>query len=56
MSPNINPHPYLIATGFHPNPSSNNVESSPAIKFDGGNGGASPLLHSSGIGNPCKTE
>ena len=38
MTPNINPHPYPIATSFHPNPSSNNVESSPAIRFDGGNG------------------
>jgi hypothetical protein len=27
MTPNINPHPYPIATAFHPNPSSSNVES-----------------------------
>jgi hypothetical protein len=28
MTPNISPHPYPIATAFHPNPSPNNVESS----------------------------
>jgi hypothetical protein len=54
MTPNINPHPYPIATAFHPNPSPNNVESSTSIKFDGRNGGASPLLHSFGVGNPYK--